>query len=105
MKRPDRQPEKSTSTALKREVDDKELPPPNRARFETDVAARYCRPALREAVVHNPDVTLKISTAFELMRSSARPPPKRARFETDAEARAHRATLRLAVVHNPEVTL
>jgi hypothetical protein len=38
------------------------MPPPNRARFETDVAARKLRATLSVAVVHNPETLLKIST-------------------------------------------
>jgi hypothetical protein len=60
-------------------------PPPNRARFETDVAAKADRATLRDVVVHNPDVTLKISTTLELAESPC-PPPNRARFETDVAA-------------------
>jgi hypothetical protein len=79
-------------------------PPPNRARLDTDVAARYHRATLREAVVHNPDVTLKISTTLE-GRPEVVPPPNRARLDTDVAASEDRATLREAVVHNPDVTL
>ena len=39
-------------------------PPPKRARFEMDVAAKLNRATLRVAVVHNPEVTLKISTTL-----------------------------------------
>jgi hypothetical protein len=70
--------------------------------LETDVATRTDRAALRLAVVHNPDVTLKISTTLE--RPYNFPPPNRARLETDVAASIYRATLRLAVVHNPDVT-
>ena len=62
-KKPGRQPETSTSTTLER-LRMLLAPPPNRARFETDVATRLYRATLREAVVHNPDVTLKISTTL-----------------------------------------
>jgi hypothetical protein len=40
-------------------------PPPKRATFETDVAARLNRGTLRSAVVHNPEVALKMSTTLE----------------------------------------
>jgi hypothetical protein len=83
-------------------------PPPNRARFDTEVAAKDRRAALREAVVHIPEVTLKISTALEgrpQPTEESAPPPNRARSETDVAAKYPRATLREAVVHNPEVTL
>ena len=56
MKKPGRQPERRISTVLWPELS--ELPPPNRARFETDVAARFCRATLRVAVVHTPEVLL-----------------------------------------------
>jgi hypothetical protein len=76
-------------------------PPPNSAWFETDEAPKQHRATLKEALLHNPEVTLKISTTFEALH----PPPKRARFETDVAASQLRATVRKAVVHNPEVTL
>ena len=60
MKEPERQPERRISTALERP--EMPFPPPNRARFETDVAARLDRATLRFAVVHIPEVLLKIST-------------------------------------------
>ncbi len=44
------------------------LPPPAKIatpRFGSDVAARFCRPTLRAAVLQAPDVTLKMSTALE----------------------------------------
>ena len=63
MKKPERQPERKTSTALK--WAEPPSPPPKRARFETDVAARTYRATLRDAVVHNPEVTLKISTTLD----------------------------------------
>ena len=63
MKKPDRQPETRISTTL--EGTPWPCPPPNRARFETDVAAREYRATLNVAVVHNPEVTLKISTTLE----------------------------------------
>jgi hypothetical protein len=58
-------------------------------------------------VVHNPDVTLKISTTLEgmILSSQVNPPPNRARFETDVAAKRDRETLRDVVVHNPDVTL
>ena len=46
MKKPERQPERSTSTALE-EMTELSCPPPNRAKLETDVAAKSRRPALR----------------------------------------------------------
>jgi hypothetical protein len=64
MKKPERQPERSTSTALE-EMTELSCPPPNRAKFEMDVAASKLRAILREAVVHNPEVTLKISTTLK----------------------------------------
>ena len=86
MKKPERQPERKMTT-----VEGPELvsPPPKRARFETDVAARKYRATLRDAVVHNPEVTLKISTTLETPEPPefSPPPPKRARFETDVAAR------------------
>ena len=81
MKKPDRQPERSTSKALERP--ELPSPPPNRARFETDVAVRNDRATLREALVQNPDVMLKISTTLELLPELSIPPPNRARMETD----------------------
>ncbi len=81
------------------------FPPPNRAIFETDVAARPPRETLRLAVVHTPEVLLKISTALEHTPELLNPPPNRARFETDVAARYHRATLRVAVVHTPVMLL
>ena len=66
MKKPDRQPETRISTTLeKKSTPPWTVPPPNRARFETDVAARLYRATLSVAVVHNPEVTLKISTTLE----------------------------------------
>jgi hypothetical protein len=93
MKEPERQPERRISTVLSA-LPEMLSPPPNRARFETDVAARPHRAALRLAVVHTPEVLLKISTVLERPELSP-PPPNRARFETDVAARQHRATLRL----------
>ena len=61
MKEPERQPERRISTVLESELPN---PPPNRARFETDVAARPFRATLRMAVVHTPEVLLKISTVL-----------------------------------------
>ena len=84
MKEPERQPERKISTALERP--EMPFPPPNRARFETDVAASHCRATLRMAVVHTPEVLLKISTVLERPELPA-PPPNRARFETDVAAR------------------
>ncbi len=83
-------------------------PPPKRARFETDVAARPHRATVRDAVVHNPEVALKMSTLvtqYSVPGLEAIPPPKKARFETDVAARPYRATLREAVVHTPEMLL
>jgi vacuolar-type H+-ATPase catalytic subunit A/Vma1 len=58
------------------------------------------------AVVHNPDVTLKISTTLEgRIEEASYPPTYRARLDTDVAARLYRATLRDAVVHDPDVTL
>ncbi len=67
MKKPDRQPERRMSTALEKpeEKPDLTCPPPNRARLEMDVAARLDRATLKKAVVHNSDVTFKISTTLE----------------------------------------
>ena len=87
MKKPERQPERKMSTAAL------VSPPPKRARFETDVAARKYRATLREAVVHNPEMLLKISTTLERPELSS-PPPNRARLETDVAASPLRATLR-----------
>ena len=63
MKKPERQPERKMSTALEG-LPEPTSPPPKRARFETDVAARLPRATLRDAVVHNPEMLLKISTAL-----------------------------------------
>jgi hypothetical protein len=66
MKEPERQPEtRKISTVL--EGPELSPPPPNRARFETDVAARFTRATLRMAVVHTPEVLLKISTVLEAL--------------------------------------
>ena len=62
MKEPERQPERRISTVLK--APELPAPPPNRARFETDVAARFARATLRMAVVHTPEMLLKISTVL-----------------------------------------
>ena len=102
MKKPERQPERKMSTAL--QMSEPPYPPPKRARFETETAARLYRPTLRDAVVHNPEMLSKMSTTLEI-EPPVNPPPKRARFETDVAARYIRATLREAVVHNPEVAL
>ncbi len=63
MKKPERQPERKMSTATSEPIGS--CPPPKRARFETDVAARLSRATLRDAVVHDPEVALKMSTALE----------------------------------------
>jgi hypothetical protein len=65
MKNPERQPERNTSTLLNKN------PPPKRARFETDVAARAPRATLRYATVHKPEVALKISTTLKGMYPSS----------------------------------
>jgi hypothetical protein len=107
MKNPERQPERKMSTAL--EASEVYDPPPQRAMFETEVAASQSRATLRDAVVHNPEVLLKMSTTLDGTLEKALgftcPPPNRARFETEVAARLYRATLRDAVVHNPEVLL
>ena len=46
------------------------------------VSGLWTTATLSVAVVHNPEVTLKISTTLEKI-----PPPNRARFETDVAAR------------------
>jgi hypothetical protein len=63
------------------------VPPPNRARFETDVAASQYRATLRDAVVHNPEMLLKMSTTLDGTPLYSCPPPNMARFETDVAAR------------------
>jgi hypothetical protein len=107
MKKPERQPDRKMSMVLEKVaagVVAALCPPPKRARFETDVAARYPRPTLRDAVVHKPEVALKMSTTLKGTCEFC-PPPKRARFETDVAATVSRATLRIAVIHKPEATL
>jgi hypothetical protein len=69
-----------------------------------DVAASSRRAKVRVALVHSPEVALKISTRLE-RPELVRPPPNRARFETDVAARYQRATEREAVVHNPDAAL
>ena len=64
IKKPDRQPETRISTTLEVPPTLRD-PPPNRARFETDVATSKLRPTLSVALVHNPEVTLKISTTLD----------------------------------------
>ena len=63
MKKPERQPERRMSTVLK--SPEPTAPPPNRARFETEVAASCDRATLRDAVVHNPEMLSKMSTTVE----------------------------------------
>jgi hypothetical protein len=107
-KKPERQAERNMSTALLLVPAKSAVPPPNRAMFEADVAARPHRVTVRDAVVHNPEVTLKISTTLEILTTlstSTTPPPNRARFGIEVAARYCRPTLRHAVVHNPEVAL
>jgi hypothetical protein len=46
------------------------------------------------AVVHNPEMLLKISTTSYTSEPPS-PPPNKARFETDVAASSRRATLRV----------
>jgi hypothetical protein len=59
------------------------IPPPNRAIFETEVAAGKKRASLSVIEVHNSEVTLKTSTMLWLYPELSCPPPNRAMFKMD----------------------